>query len=125
MLSVGNNDIQDLDKSVKYLNGLRNNLEVLKITGNAFKETGDKEYKRKIIAYLCRLKYLDYQLIDQEEKDKALDDYKTELEGQQLDNEDQKDNTEAKEVYKALEEAHIHHTQNFFKDCCESFDNFQ
>ena len=125
VLSVGNNDIQDIEKSVRYLSSLRNNLQVLKINGNAFNDTSEKDYKRKIIAYLSRLQYLDYQLIDQEEKDKALDEYKTELEGQQLDNEDQKDNTEANETRKALKEAHIHPTQNFFKECCESFDNFQ
>ena len=32
-------------------NKLRNNLEVLKINNNKFKETGDKEYKGRIIAY--------------------------------------------------------------------------
>lgn len=88
VLSVGNNLILSLDDSVRYLHGLRNNLEVLKICGNSFKETGDKEYKRRIIAYLRPLKYLDYQLIDNEEREKALDDFKTELEGQQLENED-------------------------------------
>jgi len=80
--------ITSLDDSVRYLHRLRNQLEVLKICGNSFKETGEKEYKRRIIAYLHQLKYLDYQLIDHEERLKALDDYKTELEGQQLENED-------------------------------------
>ena len=125
VLSVGNNLILSLDDSVRYLHRLRNNLEVLKICGNSFKETGDKEYKRRIIAYLRPLKYLDYQLIDNEEREKALDDFKTELEGQQLENEDQKDNTEAKEAYKQLEEAHIHHTQNLFQTCCEAFDDYE
>ena len=60
VLSVGNNSISSLDDSVRYLHRLRNNLEVLKICGNAFKETGEKEYKRRIIAYLRQLKYLDY-----------------------------------------------------------------
>ena len=60
MLSVGNNLIASLDDSVRYLHKLRNNLEVLKISGNAFKEQGEKEYKRRIIAYLRNLKYLDY-----------------------------------------------------------------
>ena len=61
VLSVGNNMIISLDDSVRYLHRLRNNLEVLKICGNSFKETGEKDYKRKIIAYLReKLKYLDY-----------------------------------------------------------------
>ena len=88
VLSVGNNLIALLEDAVKYLYKLHNKLEVLKMVGNTFKETGDKEYKRRIIAYLPRLKYLDYQLIDSEERDKADEEYKTELEGQQLDNED-------------------------------------
>lgn len=125
VLSVGNNQIDSLDESVKYLHCLRNNLEVLKICGNTFKETGEKEYKRRIIAYLRRLKYLDYQLIDAEERDKALDDYKTELEGQQLEAEDQKDTTESKEAYRLLEEAHIQGTQHFFLKCCEAFDDYE
>lgn len=114
VLSVGNNQIASLDDSVRYLHKLKNNLEVLKIQGNSFKETGEKEYKRRIIAYLRNLKYLDYQLIEEKEHEKAMDDYKTELEGQQLENEDQKDNTEQKEAMKQLEEAHIHHTANLF-----------
>ena len=39
VLSVGNNDIQDIEKSVRYLSSLRNNLQVLKINGNAFNDT--------------------------------------------------------------------------------------
>ena len=60
VLSVGSNLIASLDESVRYLHKLRNNLEVLKINDNSFKETGEKEYKRRIIAYLKNLKYLDY-----------------------------------------------------------------
>ena len=111
VLSVGSNEIQSLEDSVKYLHWLRNNLEVLKIIDNAFKETGEKDYKGKIIAYLKNLQYLDYELIEIKEREKADNDYKTELEGTVLENEETKgDNTEQKEQYKALEEAHIHHT---------------
>ena len=39
VLSVGNNELESLDDTIKYLNGLKNNLEVLKIKGNKFKET--------------------------------------------------------------------------------------
>ena len=63
VLSVGKNQLEQLDKSVDYLSGLTNNLEVLKIKQNWFKEQGDKEYKGRIIAFLNRLKYLDYELI--------------------------------------------------------------
>ena len=81
VLSVGNNSIVSLDDSVRYLYRLRNNLEVLKISGNSFKEAGYKDYKCRIIAYLSSLKYLDYQLIDDEDRVRAHDDYKSELEG--------------------------------------------
>ena len=111
VLSVGKNVMTNLDESVRYLHGLRNNLEVLKINGNKFRETGEKEYKGRIIAYLKNLKYLDYELIEAKEREKADSDYKAELETQTIDNEDNKDTTESKEAYKRLEEAHIHHTE--------------
>ena len=38
--------------------------------------------------------------------------------------EETKDNTEAKQAYKELEEAHIHHSQNLFASCCEAFDDY-
>ena len=47
-----------------YLHKLRNNLEVLKINNNSFKDKGDKDYKGRIIAFLKDLKYLDYELIE-------------------------------------------------------------
>ena len=124
VLSVGCNEIAVLDDSVRYLHRLRNNLEVLKIKDNAFPDTSEKEYKGRIIAYLKNLKYLDYELIEAQERAKADNDFKTELEGTILETEDQKDNTEVKEQYKALEEAHIHHTQNLFDNCCKSFESY-
>ncbi len=124
VLSIGSNLIASLDDSVKYLHKLRNNLEVLKINNNAFRESGEKEYKRRIIAYIQKLKYLDYQLIEEKEHGKANDDFKAELESASHDNDEQKDNTEAKQAYKQLEEAHIHHTQNLFDVCCQSFEEY-
>ena len=107
-----------------YLHRLRNNLEVLKINNNSFKDKGDKDYKGRIIAFLKDLKYLDYELIEQKEREKADQDYKTELESNTLDAEETKDNTESKEAYKALEEAHIHHTLNLFENCMKAFDDY-
>ena len=52
VLSLGSNLIASLDEAVKYLHSLRNNLEVLKINNNSFREAGDKEYKRRIMAYV-------------------------------------------------------------------------
>jgi len=98
---------------------------VLKINGNKFKEIGEKDYKGRIIAYLTQLKYLDYELIEAKEREKADTDYKTELEGTNLEAEEQKDNSETKESYRLLEEAHIHHTQNLFLECCKAFDDYE
>ena len=125
VLSLGSNLIANLDDAVRYMHKLRNNLEVLKINNNAFKDAGEKDYKSRILAYLQRLKYLDYQLIEAKEHAKAMDDYKAELEQASHDTEEQKDNTEAKQTYKQLEEAHIHHTQNLFDTCCRSFEDYE
>ena len=124
VLSVGSNNIKSLEEAVKYLHSLRNNLEVLKIKENDFKETGDKEYKGRIIAFLSNLKYLDYELIEQKEREKADSDFKTELESTQLETEDQKDNTEAKDNLNALQEANIQQTEQLFLKCCEVFEEY-
>lgn len=124
VLSVGSNAIQNLEDSVKYLFKLRNNLEVLKIKENSFKETGEKDYKGRIIAFLRGLKYLDYELIEQKERDKAEADYRAELENTNLDVEDNAGNQEQKDLLQSLTEAHIHHTQNLFLNCCEAFENY-
>ena len=124
VLSVGSNAIASLEDSVKYLHKLRNNLEVLKIKDNAFRETGEKDYKNRIIAYLRNLKYLDYELIEEKEREKAFDENKGELETAQLEKDDTAGNNEQKEQYEALQEAHIHHTVNFFMSCCEAFENY-
>ena len=98
VLSVGANCMRDLDGAVRYLFGLRNNLEVLKINQNDFKEgTSEKEYKGRIIAYLSKLKYLDYELIEHKEREKAEGDFKNELETAKVENEDQRDNTDQKD----------------------------
>ena len=125
VLSVGSNAIANLEESVRYLHKLRNNLEVLKIKDNAFKETNDKDYKGRIIAFLRGLKYLDYELIEQKEREKAESDYRAELENTNLDEKDDAGNQEQKDLLQSLTEAHIQHTINLFQVCCESFDNYE
>ena len=125
VLSVGANCMKSLDDAVRYLFQLRNNLEVLKINQNEFKEQGDKEYKGRIIAYLSKLKYLDYELIEQKEKEKAEGDFKNELETAKVDNEEQRDNTDLKDQYKELEEAHILPMANLFIECCKAFEDYE
>lgn len=94
VLSVGSNEIANLEESVRYLHKLRNNLEVLKIKDNAFREQGQKEYKGRIIAYLGKLKYLDYELIEKKERETAEGEYKTELESTNLETDDNAGNNE-------------------------------
>ena len=124
VLSVGSNAIASLEDSVRYLHTLRNNLEVLKIKDNSFKETGVKDYKNRIIAYLTNLKYLDYELIEAKEREAADQDYKTELETANLDKDEGLGSNEQKEQLESLKEAHIHHTVNLFQECCLAFDDY-
>jgi len=79
VLSVGSNKIVNLEESVIYLKGLKNNLQVLRIDDNTFKHTSDKNHRYYCIAYLDQLKYLDYTLIEQSEKEKSKDEYKDEI----------------------------------------------
>ena len=56
------------------------------------------------------MKYLDYELIEQKERDKAETDFRAELENTNLDVEDNAGNQEQKDLLQSLTEAHIHHT---------------
>lgn len=112
VLSVGSNFLSKLEESVMYLFKLRNNLEVLKINKNHFKETGEKDYKNRIIAFLKNLKYLDYELIEAKEREKADQDYKAELENYMGNQEqdDDKNDAQNKENMLELQKAHISKT---------------
>lgn len=66
-------------ESIEYLCGLKNNLQVLKMADNPFYKSKEAEYRQRAIAFLSGLKYLDYELIDDETKEKALEKYKEEL----------------------------------------------
>ena len=79
VLSVGRNKIVKLDNMLQYLKKLRNNLQVLKIEENDFKNLADKnskdkDYRNKTIATLSNLKYLDYKIITDKEREQAKDD---------------------------------------------------
>jgi len=81
VLSVGRNKIVKLDNMLQYLKKLRNNLQVLKIEENDFKNLADKnskdkDYRNKTIATLGSLKYLDYKIITDKEREQAKDDQK-------------------------------------------------
>lgn len=125
VLSVGKNQLEQLDKSVDYLSGLTNNLEVLKIKQNWFKEQGDKEYKGRIIAFLNRLKYLDYELISDADRQRANQEYRSDIDQkkQQIDTSQEKNENEDQQK-KELKEAHIECTHNLFLNSCKSFEDY-
>jgi Leucine-rich repeat (LRR) protein len=79
VLSVGSNQLASLEDSIDYLRKLKNNLQVLRISNNAFQKQRNTEYKKYTIARLKNLKYIDYELIDVKEKQAALDQYKDDI----------------------------------------------
>jgi len=67
VLSLGQNKILDYAEAIKYLYNLRPpNLQVLKMADNPFFKLKEAEYRQYAIAFLRGLKYLDYELIDEE-----------------------------------------------------------
>jgi len=79
VLSIGSNQIANLDDAVLYLKGLKNKLQVLRIDDNAFKNNTDKNHRLFCIAHLEGLKYLDYTLIEQADVERAKDEHKDEI----------------------------------------------
>lgn len=79
VLSVGKNKLSNLDESIKYLRGLTNRLEVLKISDNNFQQRGEKDYTKYAIAHLKNLKYLDYELISSNSRQEANEEFKEEM----------------------------------------------
>jgi len=69
VLSLGNNRITELH-DIKALRQF-DNLRLLNLKGNKVYE--EEEYSNTVFAYLTKLKYLDYELIDTGEAQKALD----------------------------------------------------
>lgn len=79
VLSLGSNALGNLEESVNYLRKLKNNLEVLRISDNAFQKTRTSEYKKYTIARLKDLKYIDYELIEAKEREQANEEHKDEM----------------------------------------------
>ena len=72
VLSLGSNKIPDYAVAIRYLYDLRfKKLQVLKMADNPFCKSKEAEYRSYSIAFLRTLKYLDYELIDEETRDKA------------------------------------------------------
>lgn len=51
---------------------------------NPFFKSKEAEYRQFAIAFLGNLKYLDYELIDEETREKALEKHKEELQEQEV-----------------------------------------
>jgi hypothetical protein len=76
VLSIGNNDIETVE-SLLYLRTMQN-LRVLNIKGNPV--CHDAEYRYFILAYLDKIKFLDYGMVSKEEIQTAKEQYQDELE---------------------------------------------
>lgn len=111
VLSVGRNKIDKLDNMLNYLKKLKNRLQVLKIEENPFKneEKSNKDSlsRNKAIAYLKDLKYLDYRIISDEERQAANDEMKEQLTDTQVEDNANDTTDESKLNYAALKEAMI------------------
>jgi Leucine-rich repeat (LRR) protein len=83
VLSIGSNKLKSLEDSVDYLRKLRNNLQVLRIDNNQFQRSRSTEYKKYIIARLKSLMYIDYELIEKEERNRAYEDHKDDMAAQE------------------------------------------
>ena len=109
LLSLGKNQIKALEDSIQYLKSLKCNLEVLKVADNEFCENKDKDYKKYTIAYLKNLKYLDYELIEDKEREVAQDEHKEEMADVENKEENEKKDKggESEVIDEILVETHI------------------
>lgn len=108
-----------MDETVKYLRGLNNKLEVLKISGNKFNARGEKDYSKYIIAHIKQLKYLDYELITTNARNEAHDEHKEELNDRDADTDGDKAD-EGGAISQELREARIANTVNMFKNAIDN-----
>lgn len=104
VLSLGNNQIENLD-SIKALRNFPN-LRLLNLKGNPVCKNDD--YRNTIFAYLTKLKYLDYVLIEASELSKARDSKLDELvrleakeEAQKVQRQEEKKVQERVDLFKA------------------------
>jgi hypothetical protein len=114
VLSVGKNLIEDHEIAIKYLQNLSNKLEVLKMADNKFPAHSHEDYKQYAIAQIRALKYLDYDLIDEESRERAYEKYKDQHNDKKL-NDAEKVNVDV-EIDHELVAARCEQTVNIFKN---------
>ena len=113
VLSLGSNKILDHVEAIRYLYNLRlPNLQVLKMADNPFFKTKEIEYRNYSIAFLKKLKYLDYELIDEELRNTASEKHREEFQEQEAQKNQEGAVTEEQErqADPALKDAKIENT---------------
>lgn len=114
ILSLGKNQISEL-KDIDYLRSFPN-LRCLCMEGN--KVCDNDSYQQHVLAYLTNLKYLDYMLIEKNERKQAQEGYQmddlTELR-------DQEESEAAKELLNKEKQEVLEKLRSAFLDCTEDF----
>jgi len=128
ILSLGKNRIKSYDQVVTYLRDIPNKLEVLTLEGNPCTEKDNKEdYSFYVIAYLNNLKYLDYHLIKQEDRDLAIEKHREDIDEREKIKDAEKNVIETptmtKENKQLYEEAHVYCTVNIFQHILQIDEN--
>jgi len=124
VLSVGSNALGNLEDTVSYLRKLKN-LEVLRISDNAFQKTRTSEYKKYTIARLKELKYIDYELIEAKEREQANEEHKDEMgQVEQAEGNDRNDDNGSLMIAE-LVDAKIECTHDIFGRVLEAADDEQ
>lgn len=126
VLSLGKNKIKSYEGVITYLREIPNKLEVLTLEGNPC-TTKDIEYLWYVIAYLSNLKYLDYHVIKQEDRDRAIEKHREDI----VERDNQKETDKKivqtplmdKDKFSLLEEAHIACTVDIFHKILQDDEN--
>jgi Leucine-rich repeat (LRR) protein len=84
VFSIGKNLLRNHEGAVQYLKGINNNLEVLKMAENPFVKQGGgpggaEDYRLYAIEMLKKLKYLDYELINAQQREAAKQKHNDEV----------------------------------------------
>jgi len=111
VLSLGRNQITDHEDAIRKMVVLPK-LEVLKMADNKFSAHQKDDYEQFAIAFLKNLKYLDYELIEEDKRTAANEKYKDAQTDKMKDIEKAK---EGKEVEPEIVAAHCTSTIGIFK----------
>jgi len=109
VLSVGSNKITDYQEGIQYLYKLQfPKLQVLKMADNPFYKTKEAEFKMYALAFLRKLKYLDYELIVEEDRATATEKHREEFNEQESQkNQDAQTEEQEKQMDPLLKSAKI------------------